>query len=81
MRRWLVVLVFVSAVVVAAPRAWAGDAPIGRLGDTLRVDTGKVVADVTVSRVEPVDPPPDSVTPAAVFRSRVFPAARWLALR
>ncbi|WP_246216867.1 hypothetical protein [Mycobacterium botniense] len=38
--------------------ASAGDAPIGRLGDTLRVDTGKIIADVTVSRVEPVDPPP-----------------------
>ncbi|WP_375488174.1 hypothetical protein [uncultured Mycobacterium sp.] len=59
MRRWLLVLVtFVAAAVIAAPRAAAGDAPIGRLGDTLRVDTGKIVADITVSRVEPVDPPP-----------------------
>jgi hypothetical protein len=32
--------------VVSAPRAWAGDAPIGHVGDTLRVDTGKYIADV-----------------------------------
>jgi hypothetical protein len=68
MHRWLIVL---SAFVVAAasvsaagvavfsgPRAWAGDAPIGHLGDTLRVDTGTYIADVTVSSVAPCDPPP-----------------------
>jgi hypothetical protein len=68
MRRWLV---SVSALVIAAatltavgvaaapvPRAWAGDAPIGHIGDTLRVDTGTFVADVTVSGVAPCDPPP-----------------------
>ena len=43
---------------VAAPRAWAGDAPIGHIGDTLRVDTGTYVADITVSSVQPCDPPP-----------------------
>lgn len=64
MRRWLIVLVtlLVAAAGVAAandvPRAWAGDAPIGHIGDTLRVDTGTYVADVTVSSVVPVDPPP-----------------------
>ncbi|BBY08151.1 hypothetical protein [Mycobacterium noviomagense] len=57
MRRWLLVLVtFVAGAVIAAPRASAGAAPIGRLGDTLRVDTGKIVADVTVSPVEPPTP-------------------------
>lgn len=68
MRRWLV---SVSALVIAAasltavgvaaapvPRAWAGDAPIGHIGDTLRVDTGTFIADVTVSGVAPCDPPP-----------------------
>ena len=68
MHRWLIVL---SAFLVAAasvtaagvavfsgPRAWAGDAPIGHLGDTLRVDTGTYIADVTVSSVAPCDPPP-----------------------
>jgi hypothetical protein len=45
--RWLIVLsaflvgaASVTAVGVAAPRARAGDAPIGHIGDTLRVDTG-----------------------------------------
>src|ERR1700733_13664305 len=48
----------VTAVGVAAPRAQAGDAPIGHIGDTLRVDTGTFIADVTVSSVAPCDPPP-----------------------
>ena len=61
MRRWLIVLstmLAAGAMVTALPRAWAGDAPIGHIGDTLRVDTGTYVADVTVSSVQPCDPPP-----------------------
>jgi hypothetical protein len=64
MHRWLVsvsaVLVAAASVAAAvpAPRAWAGDAPIGHIGDTLRVDTGTFIADVTVSGVAPCDPPP-----------------------
>ncbi|OBI94743.1 hypothetical protein A5660_11585 [Mycobacterium alsense] len=66
MRRWLIALsavLFAAASVtvagaVSAPRAKAGDAPIGHLGDTLRVDTGTYVADITVSSVAPCDPPP-----------------------
>jgi len=65
MRRWLIALsAFVVAAAsttaagVAAPRARAGDAPIGHIGDTLRVDTGTYIADVTVSGVAPCDPPP-----------------------
>ncbi|WP_407686979.1 hypothetical protein [Mycobacterium sp. HUMS_1102779] len=68
MRRWLIVLstVLVAAASAtgvglagwAAPRALAGDAPIGHLGDTLRVDNGDYIADVTVSSVGPCDPPP-----------------------
>jgi hypothetical protein len=68
MHRWLAVtttfLVAVAGVVTVAgptsavPRAWASDAPIGHLGDTLRVDTGTYVADITVSSVTPCDPPP-----------------------
>jgi hypothetical protein len=58
MRRCLVVLVIViAATLVGLPRASAGDAPIGHLGNSLRVDTGKYIADVTVSSVQPVDPP------------------------
>jgi hypothetical protein len=59
MCRCLVVLVTViAATLVGVPRASAGDAAIGHLGDTLRVDTGKYIADGTVSSVQPVDPPP-----------------------
>ncbi len=65
MRRWLIVLstffvaaAGVTAIGIAAPRAHAGDAPIGHIGDTLRVDTGTYIADVTVSSVAPCDPPP-----------------------
>jgi hypothetical protein len=59
MHRYLVVLMTVlAATLVAVPHASAGDAPIGHLGDTLRVDTGQIVADVTVSSVQPVEPPP-----------------------
>jgi hypothetical protein len=60
-RRWLIVLstmLVAGAILTAPPRAWAGDAPIGHIGDTLRVDTGTYVADVTVSSVQPCDPPP-----------------------
>ena len=46
MRRCLVVLATVfAAALIGVPRASAGDAPIGHLGDTLRVDTGKMIAD------------------------------------
>ena len=68
MHRWLVVLsIFLvgaasvttaGIAVMSGPRAWAGDAPIGHIGDTLRVDTGNYIADVTVSSVQPCDPPP-----------------------
>ena len=52
---------------VAAPRASAGDAPTGRLGDTFRSRHRQNIADVTVSSVQPVDPPPGF----AYKRSRV----------
>ncbi|MGO9158131.1 hypothetical protein [Mycobacterium sp.] len=61
MHRWLIVLstlLVAAASAAAVPRAWAGDAPIGHIGDTLRVDTGTYVADITVSSVQPCDPPP-----------------------
>ena len=58
MRRWLIVLstllvgaASATTVGITAPRARAGDAPIGHIGDTLRVDTGSYVADITVSSV------------------------------
>jgi hypothetical protein len=69
MHRWLTVTTtfFIASFIAgagviasgfAAPPARAGDAPIGHIGDTLRVDTGTYVADVTVSSVSPCDPPP-----------------------
>ena len=60
MHRWLTVMTtfLVTVAIVAVPRAWAGDSPIGHIGDTLRVDTGDYVADVTVTSVVPCDPPP-----------------------
>ncbi|MGH3958502.1 hypothetical protein [Mycobacterium sp.] len=59
MRRWLIALIaVVVAGLVAAPPASATDAPIGHLGDTLRVDTDALIADVTVSSVDRVEPPP-----------------------
>jgi len=65
MHRWLIVLCTllvalggILSVDAAIPRARAGDAPMGHLGDTLRVDTGTYVADVTVTSVAPCDPPP-----------------------
>src|SRR6201997_988139 len=65
MHRWLIALsafvvaaASITAAGVAAPRARAGDAPIGHIGDTLRVDTDTYIADVTVSSVAPCDPLP-----------------------
>lgn len=60
MRRWFVVIIAVvaAAVVAPPPSASAGDAPIGRLGDTLRVKSGNVIADVTVHDVLPSAEPP-----------------------
>lgn len=65
MHRWLIALstlliaaASIAAAGVTAPRARAGEAPIGHIGDTLRVDTGNYVADVTVSSVNEVEPPP-----------------------
>ncbi|MGV9797176.1 hypothetical protein ACWDTP_03850 [Mycobacterium sp. NPDC003449] len=61
MRRWLVFLVSVLTAFagVAAPQAAAaGGTPIGRIGDTLRVDFEGVVADVTVHDVLASEVPP-----------------------
>ena len=65
MHRWLSILSTAlvaaagfTAVGAAAPRARAGDAPIGHIGDTLRVDTGTYIAEITVSSVATCDPPP-----------------------
>ena len=61
MRRCLTGLIAVTAAGLGllAPPASAVDAPVGRLGDTLRVhDNNEVTADVTVVSLEPADVPP-----------------------
>ena len=58
--RWFALLfaaLTISGAVPAAP-ASAVDAPIGRLGETLRVELMGVVADVTVHDILPSDVPP-----------------------
>jgi hypothetical protein len=76
MRRWLVLLVSaltMSGAVLAAP-ASAVDAPIGRLGETLRVELMGVVADVTVHDVVPSDVPPGFGYPPRAPRYQVYRA-------
>ena len=64
MHRWFALLVGLLTVVTVGlgpattPASAAGDAPIGNLGDTLRVESEGIVADVTVRDVLPTDPPP-----------------------
>jgi hypothetical protein len=55
---FLVAAASVTAAGVAAAWARAGDAPIRHIGDTMRVDTGTYIADVTVSGRAPCDSPP-----------------------
>ena len=61
MRRWLTLVLGVAALVGAGAMAPANadqDAPIGRLGQTLRVVTDTIIADVTVHDVLPCEEPP-----------------------
>jgi hypothetical protein len=76
MRRWLSGLFAVIALagILAAPPASAGDTPIGRLGDTLRVTDGQIVADVTVISVLPSDIPPGWGYPPRWPRQEVWRA-------
>lgn len=76
MRRWFLGLfvVMVVAGALVAPPASAGETPIGRLGDTLRVEAGNIVADVTVNSVVPSDIPPGWGYPPRWPRSQVYRA-------
>ena len=60
MRRWFAGLLAALSIAAffSAPAAHAGDSPIGRLGDTLRVEFKGIVADVTVSNLAPSPIPP-----------------------
>lgn len=76
MRRWFAGLLAALGVAatLAVPTASAGDSPIGRLGDTLRVTDGKIVADVTVVNVLPSDIPPGFGYPPRWPRQEVWRA-------
>jgi hypothetical protein len=76
MRRWFVLLVAVLAVatgLTAAP-ASAVEAPIGRLGETLRVKFKGLVADVNVTSIDPSDVPPGFGYPPRAPRYQVYRA-------
>jgi hypothetical protein len=76
MRRWFVLLVAMVAVtagLTAAP-ASAVDAPIGRLGETLRVQFKGLVADVAVTSIDPSAVPPGFGYPPRAPRYQVYRA-------
>jgi hypothetical protein len=76
MRRWFVLLVAMLAVaagLTAAP-ASAVDAPIGRLGETLRVQFKGLVADVAVTSIDPSAVPPGFGYPPRAPRYQVYRA-------
>ncbi|WP_445169867.1 DUF1942 domain-containing protein [Mycolicibacterium sp. Dal123E01] len=57
-----------------APASAVVDAPIGRIGDTLRVQSGGIVADVTVTNVAPTDIPPGFGYPPHAPRQQLYSA-------
>lgn len=79
MRRTISLLVALAASLaltltgLAAP-ALAADTPIGRIGDTLRVQKGDLIADVTVVNVIPSEIPPGWGYPPRPPRQQVFKA-------
>lgn len=75
MRRWLTGLIAAIATgALLAPPASAVDAPIGRIGDTLRVNDNGVITDVTVVGIEPSDIPPGFGYPPRTPHIRVYRA-------
>jgi hypothetical protein len=76
MRRWFVLLVAVLAVAagLTATPASAVGAPIGRLGETLRVKFKGLVADVNVTSIDPSDVPPGFGYPPRAPRYQVYRA-------
>src|SRR3954462_7620053 len=63
----------ISGAVFAAPAA-AVDAPIGRLGEPLRVELIGVVADWTVHDIQPSEVPPGFGYPPRAPRYQVYRA-------
>jgi hypothetical protein len=67
-----VALAVLTLLTGGAVPAAAVDAPIGRIGDTLRVQAGGVIADVTVTPVVPSDIPPGFGYPPHSPRQQLF---------
>lgn len=76
MRRCSVVLLAVLAGIgcLLAPPASAGETPIGRMGDTLRVEYKGFVADVTLNGLAPSPIPPGFGYPPRPPRQQVWRA-------
>jgi hypothetical protein len=76
MRRWFVLLIATVAAFggVVAPPASAVNTPIGRLGETLRVEYEGLVADVSVNNIVPTAPPLGFGYPPRAPRYQVFRA-------
>jgi len=76
MRRWIVLVIATLAALggVIAPPASAAIIPIGRLGDTLRVEFDGLIADVSVNNIVPSAPPPGFGYPPRAPRYQVFRA-------
>jgi hypothetical protein len=76
MRRWFLALltVMIALAMFVAPPASAAGTPIGRLGETLRIEYGLIVADVTVTNVLPSDIPPGFGYPPRWGREAVYRA-------
>lgn len=80
MRRWfstVLAMLVAAALGMAAPllpTAAAADIPIGRIGDTLRVQYGDLVADVTVGTIVPSEIPPGFGYPPRPPRHQVWKA-------
>jgi hypothetical protein len=73
-RRWFVLLTAALAATAGflAPPAPAAGTPIGRLGETLRVDYKGIAADVTVHSVLPSEIPPGFGYPPRPPRHQVW---------
>lgn len=80
MRRWLMVLFAVLPILAAtapanaAPAQTTVETAIGRIGDTLRVHDGDLIADVTVVSVTPSEIPPGWGYPPRPPRQQVWRA-------
>jgi Domain of unknown function (DUF1942) len=80
MRRWFSILLAASAVLgfsvlgagPATPVAGAAGTVIGKIGDTLRVQNGDVIADVTVLAPVPSEIPPGFGYPPRAPRHQVW---------